>query len=407
MRTVSKRAVTEEELQRPLVPYAQALDQILSAFAPLPPEMVPLERALGLVVAEPVIASIDVPGFANSAMDGYAIRAADTGGDEPALLKVVDDLPAGSDPHVTIESGTAATIMTGAPLPPGADAVVPWEDTERRGGDVAVFVRVAPGKHVRPAGEDVRAGDEVVAAWTELRPIHLGVIASIGLTEVRAQRRPRVAILSTGDELTPTGDELRPGRVHDSNRTLLAAMCETAGAELDSSALIGDDPDVITTWLHQVTRHADLIVTTGGASVGEHDWIRAILEAEGDLALWRIAIKPGKPVAFGRIDGTPVLGLPGNPGSAFVGMHVFVARAIRAMAGRPVDPPSVRARLGAAVKGSPSRTMFCRVRLDDEIAVPLPAQSSVVLSNLIPAQGFAIVPPGGLPEGADVLVELI
>ena len=164
---------------------------------------------------------------------------------------------------------------------------------------------------------------------------------------------------------------------------------------------------MIAAWLRQVARHADLIVTTGGASVGEHDWIRAILEAEGDLSLWRIAIKPGKPVAFGRFEGTPVLGLPGNPGSAFVGMHVFVARAIRAMAARPVDPPSVRAHLAAAVKGSPSRTLFCRVRLEGETAVPLPAQSSVVLSNLIPADGFAIVPPGGLPEGADVTVEMI
>jgi len=214
-------------------------------------------------------------------------------------------------------------------------------------------------------------------------------------------------VLSTGDELAIPGDALKPGQVYDSNRTLLASMSARAGADVDTTALIGDEPDVIAAWLRQVARHADLIVTTGGASVGEHDWIRAILEAEGDLTLWRIAIKPGKPVAFGRIEGTPVLGLPGNPGSAFVGMHVFVARAIRTMAARMVDPRSVRARLGEAVKGSPSRTLFCRVKLEGEIAMPLPAQSSVVLSNLIPTEGFAIVPPGGLPEGADVTVELV
>jgi molybdopterin molybdotransferase len=403
---VSKRTVTKDELQRPLVPYREALDKILSAFSPLPPDVVPLEAALGLITAEPITATMDVPGFDNSAMDGYAVRAADI--DAPgAVLRLIDDLPAGCDPQVEIGPGTAATIMTGAPLPPGADTVVPWEDTQRREDEVVVLREATQGKHVRPAGEDVRAGDIVVPAGTELRPIHLGVIASLGMSEVRAHRRPRVAILSTGDELAAPGDELKPGHVYDSNHALLSAACARAGAVVDATALIGDEPDVITSWLRQVARHTDLIVTTGGASVGEHDWMRAILEAEGDLTLWRIAIKPGKPVAFGRFDGVPVLGLPGNPGSAFVGMHVFVARAIRAMAARPVDPPSVRARLGAAVKGSPSRTLFARVRLDGEIATPLPAQSSVVLSNLIPADGFGIVPPGGLPEGADVIVEMI
>jgi molybdopterin molybdotransferase len=403
---VSKRTVTKEELERPLMAYRDAVDQILSAISPIPPQAVPVERALGLVTAEAVIAPIDVPGFDNSAMDGYAVRAADI--DAPGtVLRLIDDLPAGSDPHIEIGPGTAATIMTGAPLPPGADAVVPWEDTERREGEVVVLRETKSGKHVRPAGEDVRAGGEVIPAGTELRPVHLGVIASLGLREVRAHPRPRVAILSTGDELAAPGDALKPGHVYDANGALLSAACVRAGAEVDAMALIGDEPDVIASWLRQVARHVDLIVTTGGASVGEHDWIRSILEAEGDLTLWRIAIKPGKPVAFGRFDGTPVLGLPGNPGSAFVGMHVFVARAIRAMAARTVEPPSVRARLGAAVKGSPSRTMFARVRLDGETATPLPQQSSVVLSNIIPADGFAIVPPGGLTEGADVTVEMI
>jgi len=403
---VTKRTVTKEELERPLIAYREAVDQILSAFAPLPPEMVPLERALGLANAEPVVATFDVPGFDNSAMDGYAVRAADI--DTPGtILHLVDDLPAGSDPQIEIGPGTAATIMTGAPLPPGADAVVPWEDTQRRDDVVVVLRETTRGKHVRPAGEDIRAGDVVVQAGTELRPVHLGVIASLGLDHVRAHRRPRVAILSTGDELAAAGDQLKPGHVYDANGVLLSAACARAGADIAATALIGDEPDVIATWLRQVARHADLIVTTGGASVGEHDWIRAILEAEGELKLWRVAIKPGKPIAFGRFDDTPVLGLPGNPGSAFVGMHVFVARAIRALAARPIEPASVRAKLGAAVKGSPSRTLFARVALDGDVATPLPAQSSVVLSNIIPADGFAIVPPGGLPEGAGVTVEMI
>ena len=406
MPAVSKRIITDEELQRPLVPYTDALEQIVSTFSALPPEIVELERARGLVLAESIVADRDVPGFDNSAMDGYAVRAEDTAA-APVTLKMVDNLPAGSDPQVRVERGTAATIMTGAPMPPGADAVVPWEDTDRGDVEVTILRSTTQGKHVRPAGEDLRAGDEVILAGTELEPVHLGVIASLGRTEVSAHRRPRVSVLSTGDELAVPGEPLKPGQVYDANRTLLAAMCERAGADIDATALIGDEPDVIAAWLRQVARHADLIVTTGGASVGEHDWIRAILEAEGTLSLWRIAIKPGKPVAFGRIEGTAVLGLPGNPGSAFVGVHVFVARAIRAMAARAIEPQAVRARLGTAVKGSPSRTLFCRVRMDGSVAVPLPAQSSVVLSNLIPADGFAIVPPGGLSEGVDVTVEMI
>ena len=385
------------------MPYREAVDRIVSAFTSLPPRSVPLERALGLVLAEPIVAPVDVPGFDNSAMDGFAVRAADT----PGTLRVIDDLPAGSHPRVQVEGGTAATIMTGAPLPPGADAVVPWEDTERHGEEVVVLRETTRGRHVRPAGEDVRAGSEAIAAGTELRPVHLGVIASLGFTDVRAHPLPRVAVLSTGDELASPGEALAPGHVYDANRTLLSAACARAGAEIVETALIRDDPEAIAAWLRRVARDVDLIVTTGGASVGEHDWIRAILEAEGELSMWRVAMKPGKPVAFGRFDATPVLGLPGNPGSAFVGMHVFVARAIRAMAARPIEPPSVRARLSAAVKGSPSRTLFARVRLDGDAAVPLPAQSSVVLSNIIPADGFAIVPPGCLPQGAEVTVELI
>jgi len=400
---VSKRAVTKEELERPLVAYQDALKQIVSAFKPLQPVELPLGDCLGLVLARAIEADRDVPGFDNSAMDGYAVRAADT----PGVLKLVDDLPAGTSPTVSIESGTAATIMTGAPLPPGADAVVPWEDTVRGDGEVEVLIRSSVGKHVRPAGEDLRAGDQVVASGTVLRPVHLGVIASLGWNAISVHPKPRVGVLSTGDELARAGDVLKPGQVYDANRTLLAAMAERAGAEVVTSGLIGDDPDAIAAWLRDAARASDLIVTSGGASVGEHDWIRVILEKEGALNLWRIAIKPGKPIAFGSIDGTPVLGLPGNPGSAFVGMHVFVARAIRTMAALPVEPPSTTARLATAVTGSQSRTLFCRVKLEGATAVPLPAQSSVVLSNVVPADGFAIISPGGLAEGAEVTVEII
>ena len=184
-------------------------------------------------------------------------------------------------------------------------------------------------------------------------------------------------------------------------------MAHSAGGRVVDDALLADDPDQIGEWMQEAAKNADLIVTSGGASVGEHDWIRAILEKEGSLSLWRVAIKPGKPIAFGTIGGTKVLALPGNPGSAFVGLHVFVQPAIRTMAGRPVSGNTITAVLAGEVKGSPSRTQFTRVRLDGHSAIPLPEQSSVVLSNLIPAHGFAIVPPGGLPEGAEVTVELL
>lgn len=386
-----------------MVPYREAVRAILGAFGPLEPREVPLAEAAGLVLAERVVTSADVPGFDNSAMDGYAVFAEDT----PGVLRLVDELPAGTTPRITVRRGTAATIMTGAPLPPGADAVVPWEDTDRGTPEVEVKIRTTPGKHVRPRGEDLRAGDEVVADGTVLRPVHIGVLASIGRTAVRARPRPRVAILSTGDEVVRPGEPLPEGKVYDANRALLAAMCAEAGARVVADDLLGDDPGAIRAWLARVAGGADLIVGSGGASVGEHDWMRAVLEDEGALELWRVAIKPGKPVAFGRIGGTPVLGLPGNPGSAFVGAHVFACPAIRALAGRDPAPRAVRARLGAGVNGSPSRTLFCRVTLDGDVARPLPAQSSVVLSNLIPTEGFAIVPPGGLPEGADVTVELL
>jgi molybdopterin molybdotransferase len=401
-----KRQVTAEELARPLIGYREAVERIVGSFQPLPPVDVPLHEALGLAIAEDVVAMTDVPGFDNSAMDGFAVRADDTA-DAPVSLRVVDDIPAGTVGGITVQPGTCTTIMTGAPVPEGADTVVPWEDTERDGDSVTIKVAFSAGRHVRPRAEDVRAGDQIIAWGVPLGPVHLGVLASIGRTRVRAHPAARVAILSTGDELAAPGAELAPGQVYDANRAVLRAMCERAGARVVADALIADDPDAIAGWLRDAASAADLIITTGGASVGEHDWIRAILEQHGELQLWRIAIKPGKPVAFGAIGGTRVLGLPGNPGSAFVGAHVFVQPSIRALGGRTPAAPAVTKRLASAVKGSPSRTQFTRVRIDGELAVPLPAQSSVVLSNLLGVDGFAIVEAGGAPEGAEVTVELL
>jgi molybdopterin molybdotransferase len=343
-------------------------------------------------------------------MDGYAVRSADTeraSRERPVVLRLVDDLPAGASPSATVVSGTAAKIMTGGPVPQGADAVVPWEDTESRGDEVAVLREFPPKKNVRPRGEDVASGDRVLAPGTVLRSVHLGVLASIGRTHVRAHARPRVGLLSTGDELVKPGRPLGPGQVYDTNRTLLGALCQSAGARIVAAGFVPDDPGSVASWLGEQATRADLLVTSGGASVGEHDWLRDVLSREGELSMWRVAMKPGKPIAYARLAGTRVLALPGNPGSVFACAHAFVAPVLRRLAGRDPSPAALRARLAEDVKGSPSRTLLCRVRLEGDRAVPLPAQSSVVLSNLIPTQGFAIVPPGGLPAGTDVRVEMI
>ena len=400
-----KREVTAEELARPMVPYQEARAQILDDVQPLKPTRVLVEHALGLVASEPIVADLDVPGFDNSAMDGYAIRAADTADAKPVTLRLVDEIPAGVV-GAPLEPGTAATIMTGAPMPPGADAVVPWEDADARGGTVVIGMDVPVGRHVRPRGEDIAMGSTIIDAGTRLRAVHLGVLASLGRFDVGVVPRPTIAVLSTGDELLAPGDAPAQGKVYDANRALLRAMCAEAGGDVVAADALADDPDQIEAWLHDAAARADLVVTTGGASVGEHDWIRAILERAGELKVWRVAIKPGKPVAFARLDGTPVLGLPGNPGSAFVGMHVFVQPVIRILGGGDPEPRRVRARLGAPVKNK-GRTLFCRVQLDGEVAHPMPAQSSVVLSNVMDADGYAIIAPGGMDEGAEVTVELL
>ena len=279
--------MTPEELAQPLLAPGEAVARVLAGLEPLPVTTLPLGRCLGRVAAEDVSTPRDVPAFANSAMDGYAVRSSDVAGaspGEPVVLRVVGEIPAGGSRSEPVAPGTAAKIMTGAPLPPGADAVVPWEDTDPGDDEVAVRVAPAPGRHVRPAGEDLQAGTTVITAGTELGPAHLGVLALLGAAEARVRPRPRVAVLSTGDELVPAGEDLAGSQVYDSNGPLLAALCARAGAEVIVADLLGDDPARIEAWLEGRAGEADLIVTSGGASVGEHDWIRDVL---GERAAWR------------------------------------------------------------------------------------------------------------------------
>lgn len=391
----TRRTVTVDELDEPLLSYDDAVGRIVAAFEPLPALDVPLEQSLGLVLAADVVSADDIPSFDNSAMDGYAVRSEDLA-HGPAELSVGDEVTAGA----------AVKVMTGQPIPDGADAIVPWERAEPVDTDrIRAQGPVPAGRFVRPRGEDVRAGDVVLRAGQVVGPVEVGLAAAVGHSSLVVHPRPRVGVLSSGDELVDVGEPVGRGRVRDANGPLLAATAAALGAEVTGVERAPDDPELIAAALRQLAAGADLVVTSGGASVGEKDWLRVVLEREGELAFWRIAMRPGKPVALGRIAGTPVVVLPGNPGSVVACSHVVLARALRRLAGRPADPPARRAVLSEEIAGDPERTVVHPVRVVHGEAVPAPVRSSQVLSNAVGLDGWVIVPPGGLAAGAAVMVE--
>jgi len=328
-----------------LVPVPEARARVLAGVAPLPAERVPLAAALGLVTAERIVARSPVPPFTNSAMDGYALRAADTAA-PPARLRVVGLLMAGSHTEVPVGRGDAMRIMTGAPVPPGADAVCMVERVEVSpdGATVTIGQTLAAGDHVRRAGGDVAAGDEVFAAGTVLNAGALGVLAGLGDADVLVHRRPVVGVLSTGDELVEAPAALGPGQIHESNRTALLALVEQSGFVGVDLGVVGDDEHVVADALRDAARRCDAVVTSGGVSVGDRDVVKAVLgEISGGSMQWmQVAVKPAKPFAFGAIgdEQTPVFGLPGNPVSALVSFELFARPALRSMAGhRDLDRP--------------------------------------------------------------------
>ncbi len=388
------RQVTAGELATPLMPYAEAVTLMRSQFGALPSTSVALERAAGLVLAEDVVASVDVPVFPNSSMDGYAVRSEDTADASPGR-------------PVTLPAASAPKVMTGRPIPEGFDAVVPWERAEVSDGGITVSATVAPGTYVRPVAEDVTAGATVLHAGTTLRAPHIGLLAALGQATVAVTPRPRVAVLSTGDELVAPGEPASYGDVHDVNSVMLPALLAQAGADVVSVGRVGDDRDAIAAWLHGPAAQADLCVTSGGASVGEHDWLRDVLAEEGTLDLWRVAVRPGKPVAQGSMGGTPVFVLPGNPASVLACAHAFVIPVVRIMGGKQADARTVDAVLADAVTAGDGRTFLCPVRLDGSVAIPARPASSSVISNQLHADGFVVVPPEGLPAGHAVSVELM
>jgi molybdopterin molybdotransferase len=387
-----------------LLSIAEAQLLILERAQPLPAETIELEEAAGRVLAEPAKAEIDLPPFASSAMDGYAVRAADT----PGRLPVVARIAAGRPAVEELSPGTAMGIATGGVVPVGADAVVPIETVVEQGNEVEVLAGIEAGTHVRPRGGDLGAGEVVVSAGTTLTPARLGALAAAGVSAVRCARRPRAVVLPTGTELRRPGEQLGPGEIYEANGLILTAQLRAAGTDVELLPAVGDDEAAHRAALEQALT-ADLVVTSGGVSVGPHDLVRRV-EAELGVeeVFWRVAVKPGKPLAFGVRGGTLVFGLPGNPVSALVGFELFVRPAVLALEGA-LDPlPRFeRGRLmGGPRRQSPERDELVRARLSSSeagaVLEPLSGQESHMIARAAGADALILVPrgEGELADGA-------
>jgi molybdopterin molybdotransferase len=375
----------------------EALSLVLARARPAAAEDVPVGEAAGRVLAADARAAIDLPPFASSAMDGYAVRAGDT----PGTLAVVGHAAAGRPASRRLAAGEAITISTGAVVPAGADAVVPVEHTS---GDLDVEA-VAEGENIRPRGGDVRAGDCVVERGVRLGPPQVGALAAAGLAAVQCSRRPRVAVLATGTELRPPGTALAPGQIYESNSVLLAAQLAQEGATVDVLRPVADDA-AATREAIAAGLAADVLITSGGVSVGPHDLVRAALAALGaEEIFWRVAVKPGKPVAFAVRGGTLVFGLPGNPVSSLVGFELFVRPALRALQGeRDPGPRYAYGTIARAARRSPDRDQFLRARHASGRLEPLGGQDSHMIARAASAGALVHVPrgEGDVAEGSTV-----
>jgi molybdopterin molybdotransferase len=395
--------------------------RMLSHFKPIGTATLPLKECARRVLATDVDARNDLPSFDNSAMDGFAVIAsdlADAGPASPRTLKVVADIPAGTSPDLTLTPGQAARIMTGAPMPKGADAVIPVEETdfhERTPGTpapktVTINKALQAGDYVRAQGTDVQIGQPVLETGHKLRPQDLGLLAMLGVGEVPVYRKPRVALLSSGDELVPVDAPLRPGKIRDSNTYTLSALLEDGGAEVLNLGIAADRREAVEELLEKAAAQGvDLILSSAGVSVGAFDFIKDVVEAQGELTFWRVNMRPGKPLAFGKFKDIPFIGLPGNPVSAFVGFEVFVRPVLERMGGlETTGRPRVRVRLAENVT-SDGRESYLRADVHEENGI-LSArlaghQGSGNLLSIVQANALLIIPAGVKSLAADTEVD--
>ncbi len=401
---------------RPPLSVDDALAAILERIPVLGPEIVRLDEALGRVLAEDVYADLNVPPFDNSAMDGYAVIAADTQGasvDHPATLRVVADLPAGYLPETPVGRGEAVRIMTGAPLPEGADAIVRVEDTERGEGVVRIKVAARPGRDVRLAGEDVRAGDLVLPAGTFVRPAEVGMLAMLGRRQVATIRRPRVAVLTTGDELVDVDEPVTPGKIRNVNLYSICAQVRWCGGEPVPLGTARDTLDDLEAKIRQGMA-ADLLLTSAGVSVGDYDHVKTVLDKLGRIEFWQVNMKPAKPLAFGQVGGIPMFGLPGNPASSMVAFEEFVRPAILKMQGRRgYRKTTLRAVSEVALENRGGRRSFVRgyvyADADGYRVRPSGVEGAGIMTAMVRANCFVVIPEAvaHVAPGDEVTVELL
>lgn len=386
-----------QTFNKPLMPPNDALELLLAQLPSiLEQEEVPLLQARGRILAEECRSTMDVPPHTNSAMDGYAVRSADLS-NENTTLRITQRIAAGEIGQ-QLEAGEAARIFTGAPVPASADAVVMQENCRANGEQLSILQSVAVGENLRHAGDDIKAGASVLVKGHRLMPQDLGLLASIGKQSVAVVRKLRVTLLTTGDELVKPGVELKPGQIYNSNYSTLSSLLENLGVEVLDGGIVSDDFDGTRKALLTAAEHSDCIISTGGVSVGEEDHVKAAVEKEGALQLWKLAIKPGKPLACGRVANSQFFGLPGNPVSAFVTFTVIVRPCLLAMLGcKQTHPRKYKLPAGFTLQASAERQEYLRCRLEENkgqiFIQPHSNQSSGAAASLSEAEGLAVVPP--------------
>jgi molybdopterin molybdotransferase len=397
--------------RRPVLSVERAQGHILSTVHVLAPERVPLLEAAERILAEAVAADRDVPPVTNAAMDGYAVRGKDMLGDA-LRLRVVGQVAAGYEADVAVGPGEAVRIMTGAPIPRGADTVVRFEDTRAEDDQVVILELPSRGENVRKAGEDVREGQVVLEPGKVLRPQEIGMLAALGRLEVAVIRRPRVAILGTGDEVVPPDETPGPSQIRDANSYTVAAQVQRYGGVPMILGVVHDQEELVRHGIRRALEsEADFIITSGGVSVGDFDLVKQVMNAEGEMHFWSLNMKPGRPMAFGDVGGVPLLGLPGNPVAAMISTELYTRPALLKMQGfTDLSRPTVRARLTQPIERKDGRRHYLRVTLhetgEDYEATLTGDQGSGILQSLVQADGLAVISEDArhLPAGSEVEV---